>query len=175
MTSDLKERIKSAIHKAIEQRRGSFTGADIAADVINTNFDLWCEWREVVATEKLAAVVNGVMRGPLHELNSAQLPLAGFEDLPKYIRVDRKWMDLRDAIAEQLSEFINWYRGKVKRLQERTKRDRRVLAAMLKLVRLMARYEKQTPGISVGQVLEIREVRAETRAVSVGSSRFTVN
>lgn len=162
MKSDLKDRLKRAIHEAIEGHRGSFTGAEIAT-AIKADHTLWEEAREVLATEKLIDMATGTLRGPLHEPNSAQLPLAGFEDLPKYIRAGRKWVDLRDANAQELGEFAVWYRARVERSLDRSKRDKQILVDVDRLVRVVARYDRKTPGITVSQVLEIREVRAELR------------
>jgi hypothetical protein len=164
MTDDLKSRLNRAIHKVVGRRKGSFTGADIAADIIQSEPELWQEARDVLATEKLISMANGTLRGPLHEPNSAQLPLAGFEDMPKYIRAGKKWVDIRDANAKQLAEFSEWYRERVERNAERTKRDKRILADVERLSRILSRYDRKTPGITVSQVLEIREVRAEFRS-----------
>ena|SRR5271166_1971427 len=163
MKGELKARLNAAISKAVERRKGSFTGAEIAEDVIHTNPALWQEAREILATEKLIAIATGTMRGPLHQPNSAQLPLAGFEDLPKYIRAGKRWVDLRDANAQELGEFAEWYRVRVERNLERAKRDKHILADVERLARILVRYDRKTPGITVSQVLEIREVRAEFR------------
>lgn len=86
MTKDLKERLHKAILDAIERQHGAFTGGDVAASLKRSDADLWDEAREILATEKVIAIANGMIRGPLHQANSAQLELAGFEDIPKYIR-----------------------------------------------------------------------------------------
>ena len=122
---------------------------------------LWEEARDVLATEKLISIATGMMRGPLHQPNSAQLPLAGFEDLPKYIRAGRRWVDIRNATAEQLEAFEAWYRVRAERSGERSKRDRRILSDIKRLIEVMKRYDLRTPGITVIEVLEIREARAE--------------
>ena len=163
MTADLKERLDQAVHTVISRRGGSFTGPEIAADLISMFPVLWEEAREVLATEKLIAIATGSLRGPLTQPNSAQLALPGFEDLPKYIRASGKWVDLRDANSQQLTEFAEWYRARVERNQERSKRDKQILADVERLARIVARYDRKTPGITVSLVLEIREVRAELR------------
>jgi hypothetical protein len=167
MTADLQERLNVAIHKAVSRHRGAFTGSEIAEAIVKSDPDLWEEAREVLAREKLIAMANGILRGPLHQPNSAQLPLAGFEDIPKYIRVGRKWVEIQDANVEQVKEFTEWYRARVEKNGDRYKRDKTMLSNLERLIRIMARYDKNTPGISVSSVLEIREVRAELKALRV--------
>jgi len=47
---------------------------------------------------------------------------------------------------------------------DRTKRGKQILADVERLSRVVTRYDRKTPGITVSQVLEIREVRAEFRS-----------
>jgi hypothetical protein len=161
VNADLKARLNEALTETVGRYKGSFTGAEIARDLKITFPVLWEEVREVLATERLVAIATGMMRGPLHQPNSAQLPLAGFEDLPKYIRAGRRWVDIRNATAEELAEFAEWYRERVERNLDRSKRDKQILTDVNRLVRVMKRYDRRTPGITVGEVLEIREARAE--------------
>jgi hypothetical protein len=165
VTKELKDKLNQAIHEAITRQRGAFSGGDIAASVKRADTDLWDEAREVMATEKLIAIADGMMRGPLHQANSAQMALEGFEDIPKYIRAGRKWIEIEDANADQLTEFIDWYAVKSEKSGARAKRDRRILTDMRRLAGVVRRYNKKTPGITLGSVLEIKEAKAELVAM----------
>jgi len=161
MTQELKSRLHAAIGRAISRQQGSFSGADIAAAVKRLDADLWDEAREVLATEKLIAIATSTMRGPLQQINSSQLALAGFEDIPKYIRAGKRWIEIRDANSQELQEFADWYRTRLDKAAERVKRDRRIVADIERLARIVKRYERQAPGITLGTVLEMREVKQE--------------
>ena len=161
MKADLKDRLKSAIQKAIDKRQDDFMGTDIAHDVINANPILWGEASGFLAWESLVKIVAGVLRG-FSKTNPGQLFLEGFEDLPRYIRVKGRILDIRDATAEQLKEFTKWYESCPK--MKRALRQLKILDALQRLTRLVIRYDKKTPGISVWRVLEIRETRREARA-----------
>ena len=163
MTDDVKHRLTRAIENAKANRVGAFSAEDVADDVISTNPTLWEMARDQIAREKLISIITGTFRGPLAQVNSAQLALPGFEDIPKYIRVKRKWVPIQNATAAELQEFYRWYDARLKRLVERTKRDRQILQDIERLTRIVTRYAKKDPEITVKEVLAIREVRAELR------------
>ena len=164
MTGELKARLCKAVQEAISRQRGAFTGLEVAAALKRRDADLWDEAREVLATEKLVAIANGIMRGPLHQANSAQLAIEGFEDIPKYIRAGRKWLEIVDANADQLTEFIGFWRGRVEKSLARSKRDKRILEDVTRRAGVVRRYDAKTPGISLGAVLDIRAARSELLA-----------
>src|SRR6516162_1335903 len=101
MTSELRDRLRREIHRLTSSRLGPFTSSAIVHEIMEDTI-LWNGIRDELAADKLASIVNGTMRGPLHQANSAQLGLPGFEDIPKFIRAGRKWVAITDANAAEL-------------------------------------------------------------------------
>jgi len=171
MTKDLKARLNRAIQESIGRQRGAFTGGDVAASLKRADGDLWDEAREVLATDKVIAIANSIIRGPLHQANSSQMELAGSEDIPKYIRAGKRWLEIHDANAAELKEFAEWYRKRLEGAAKKTERDKRILTNVERLIRIVNRYERGTPGITLGTVLDMREVKAELAKFRARRSR----
>lgn len=163
MTDDIKRRLNRAIENAKANRQGAFQAESVAQDVISMNPALWETAREQIAREKLIAIITGTLRQPLSKINSAQLNLPGFEDVPEYIRAKGRWIKIQDATAPDLQSFHEWYTKRLQKSIERTKRDRQILQDIERLTRIVVRYSKQDAEITVREVLAKREVRAEMR------------
>jgi hypothetical protein len=164
MKRELKVRLNAAIHEVISGQSAFISAAGIVDLLKHLHPGLWHEAREVIATEFVAAMAKRAFQSPIHQPNSNQLTLAGFEDVPKYIRTQKRWMDIRDANLQELNEYADWYRAELARKKKVLDRERRILTAIERLAAIVARFDRKTPGITLNTALELRQSAADSIA-----------
>jgi hypothetical protein len=163
MKVDLKRRLEKSIEAAWIKRAdvGSFTVADVVADLVADNSDLWKQHREGILTEWLTPKVHRAVHRSIG-LPDTQLRLPGF-DVPKLIVAGNTLVRIETATLQQLRKFEEWYKNRIasykygRRSKDQVKQDRKVLRELRRLDRTVSRYAGGDDNMTIIACLEAHE------------------
>jgi hypothetical protein len=166
MSNTLKRKLDKAIESAWLKHSGSgrFRAADVVADLLSDT-DLMDSRADLLADALTRRVTHSIRTLPA---DPRQHPLPEFESAPTFIAISGgEWIALEKTTAGPLRQFTERFEArlqiKLKSANNKAKpdfsADRKTLAGLQRLGRIMARYEGKNPDITVEEALRLREKR----------------